>query len=191
MKYKPFTAPPGTSLREVSREQLIAYYDWFMQNKTPRIAEVAALIADAPGFKTWRPDHSPDSLTNLGNWMEGEVTLRPKTREEIADERQHLLFNVDAPDTVLTDRTFSIACDVGMYLGETLVRNHNHVEWAHCLADKRAADYGHPVLVGFGRNSVNPIRLTLVLAYGIGNGTQGGTRLRELYDYWSARATRH
>jgi hypothetical protein len=83
----------------------------------------------------------------------------------------------------LTNRTYSLAMDVGMYFSQVLIKNHPSLRWELPTHNKKFADYGQPVLVGFGRVPLNPIRIAVVLAHGIAAKKQ--ERLRELYDYWS------
>ena len=99
---------------------------------------------------------------------------------------QKLSFPVPISDQELSNKTFSLAVDIGMYLSEVFRRNFPSVHWELILQNKKLADYGQPVLAGFkGDVPFNPVNIMVVLAYGISKKTKTGTRLLELYNYWS------
>ena len=84
--------------------------------------------------------------------------------------------------------TFSLAMDIGMYLGEILRQSATRLQWKALKGNKQEADYGQPILQPFKGGLVcNPVRLAITLAYGLADGTYKGTRLRELYETWRAR----
>ena len=78
--------------------------------------------------------------------------------------------------------------DAGMYFGETLKSQYPHLKWDQPLKNKKFADVGQVVLVGFGRASLNPVRIVVTFCYGIASGKQALKRLDEVYGYWSSLA---
>jgi hypothetical protein len=92
---------------------------------------------------------------------------------------------MDIPAEELTNRTFSLAMDIGMYFGQVLMKNYPSLKWEQPLGNKRFADYGQPCLVGFGPVSANPVRIGHVFAHGLADKTYTGKRLREVYDHWA------
>lgn len=78
-----------------------------------------------------------------------------------------------------------------MYLSQVLVNNYPNIKWHQPLDDKKFVDFGQPVLIGFGRVPLNPIRIIVTLAYGIASGKQTGIRLKEIYEYWSQHASKN
>lgn len=99
-----------------------------------------------------------------------------------------LKFPMDVPHEELTDETVSKAIDVGMYFGMVLLKNHPSSRWDFKTESKRFADYGQPVIVGFGAAILNPVRIAITLAYGVAAGTQSGSRLGQVYQFWSDKA---
>ena len=88
----------------------------------------------------------------------------------------------------LTERTISLAMDVGMYLSQVFVRNEPSLRWDQIFGSSRFIDYGQPVLVGFtSKVPFNPVRMVITVAYGLAKGTSDGKRLREIYDIWSKK----
>jgi hypothetical protein len=59
-------------------------------------------------------DRSPESLERLGDWFAGNVETRTKTGEEIEAIKAKLTFPIDVPGEQLTNRTFSLAMDIGL-----------------------------------------------------------------------------
>jgi len=171
----------------MSKAELKDYFNWFLAVISERIAELESAVRKTPGFSTWKADYTPDSLGPLGNWFATQVETRPKTSEEIQDKHK-LPFPEMVADEELTDRTISLAMDIGMYLGKTLQNNYGHLEWIQFLDNKRFIDHGQPVLVGFGKVPMNSFRIVTGLTRSIIDKRRTGERLRELYDYWAQRA---
>jgi hypothetical protein len=120
----------------------------------------------------------------LGRWFAAQVQTRPLTTEEQEE------FSARVPNpmqtTELTNRTFSLAIDLGMYLSQVLLRNHSSLQWDQPFGSKRFIDYGQPVLVGFAGNvPFNPVGMMVTLAYGLAKKTRPGEGLREICDIWS------
>ena len=94
---------------------------------------------------------------------------------------------MDVPNEELTERTFSLAMDIGMYLGRVLLANFPSLRWEQFLGSKKFADYGQPIITGFGPVPLNPVRIAVTLAYGLAKARGPSKRLREVYDYWAQR----
>ena len=75
-----------------------------------------------------------------------------------------------------------------MYFGETLRNLYPHLEWNQPLKEKKFADFGQMVLLGFGRATLNPVRIAVTFCYGIAGGKQTPKRFDEIYGYWSRLA---
>jgi hypothetical protein len=185
------TQPPFTlKFWEMSKKELKAYFEWFMAMIPERVGELADAVRHSPGFEDWRPDYTPDSLDALGEWFASQVETRPRTEEELQEIRDSSRVPVDIPREELTNRTFSLAMDVGMYLSQVLVRNHPELRWQQPLGGKTFVDYGQPVLVGSSPIPFNPVRLAVTLAYRFASESRTGGELREVYDIWSKKLFR-
>lgn len=150
-----------------------------------RVNELAEAVKQTPGFETWQADCTPASLDTLGEWFAGQVETRNRTEEELQAIKDRLVFQVDISGEELTNRTFSLAMDVGMYFSKVLLKNYPALRWEQPLNDKKFVDYGQPVLMRFSNAPLNPVRIVVVLARSIANKKQTGSRLRELYNIWS------
>lgn len=190
MSYAAIQPPFTLQFREMPKKELKAYFDWFLSQIAQRIAGLEREVRTTASLANWNADKSPESLSALGGWFVRHVQTRQRTPEEIREITAVSSIPISIPNQELTNRTFSLAMDVGMYLAETLRAQHPKLEWRQFLEDKKFVDYGQPVLVGFGAVPLNPVRIVITLAYGIADQKQGGERLRELYDYWSRQAAK-
>jgi len=171
----------------MTKKELKTYFQWFMEVLPQRVNELAAVVQETPGFETWEPDFTPDSLNTLGQWFVGQIETRSRTQGELQAIKDSLVFPMDIPSEELTNRTFSLAMDIGMYFSQVLMKNYSSLKWEHPLGNKRFADYGQPSLIGFGTVTLNPVAIAVTLAYGLARKTKTGKRLREVYDYWAQR----
>jgi len=57
------------------------------------------------------------------------------------------------------------------------------LKWDQSLKNPRFADYGQPVIMGFGAVPLNPVRVCVTTAYGISR--KKPARLGELYATWA------
>jgi hypothetical protein len=174
--------PPFTlKCHEMPKQELQAYFSWFQNVLPQRIAELNKAVRSTPGFEAWEPNLTPKSLDLLGEWFIGQVATRPTTPEEIEELKSQLTFPIDIPEEELTNRTFSLAMDIGMYFGEVVRKNVARARWDQPLRNKKFVDYGQPVIVGHGSVPLNPVGVAISLAYGIADKEDGGRRLRELW----------
>jgi len=188
MSYTIIQPPFTLKLREMSPKELNRYYQWFMEVLPQRVNELTETVRQTPGFEAWQPDCTPASLDTLGQWFAGQVETRKRTQEELRAIKDRLVFLMDIPSEELTNRTFSLAMDIGMYFSQVLMKNYPSLKWKQPLDDRKFADYGQPCLSGFGPVSLNPVRNGgHVFAHGLASKTKTGKRLREVYDYWAQR----
>lgn len=187
MSYTTIQPPFTLKFREMPKKELNRYFQWFMDVLPQRINELAEAVKEMPGFETWQPDCTPASLEAIGEWFAGQVETRNRTQEELQTIKDGLVFPMDIPEKELTDRTFSLAMDIGMYFSQVLLKNYPSLKWEQPLGNKRFADYGQPLLSGFGPMSLNPIRIVRVIARELADKTHTGKQLRETYDIWSKK----
>ena len=185
MTYQIIQPPFTLKFQEMPKQELKDYFAWFQSVVPDRLNILTRSVQQTPGFEAWQPDFTPASLDLLGNWFATQVETRSRTEGEIQEIEDRLLFPIEVPDKELTNRTFSLAMDIGMYLSQVFLKNHPTLRWDQLFGKKKDADYGQPVLVGFSGVSFNPVWMLVTLAYGLVNKSKTGKRLRELYDIWA------
>ena len=185
MSYQPIQPPFILKFREMSKKELKEYFDWFLEVLPQRLDGLADAVKQLPEFASWQSDFSPASLDYLGEWFASQVETRPRTSDEIEEIESRSLYPIEVPSTDLTNRTFSLAMDVGMYLSQVFLKNHPSLRWEQTFGSKKFVDYGQPVLTGFGAVPFNPIRMLVTFAYGVASKKESGKGLHELYLIWS------
>jgi hypothetical protein len=181
MGYQTIQPPFTLQFDRMTKKELQDYFQWFQAVMPDRILELARAVKQSPGYETWKPDYTPESLGSLGNWLATHVETYQRTPAELEGIRSQTPYRFEISDSELTNQTFSLAMDVGMYLAQVFLRNHPSLKWGQILqGSKRYIDYGQPVIEGFGVTPLNPVRIAVTLAYGLANKTKTGARLREL-----------
>jgi hypothetical protein len=187
MTYSMVQPPFTQTFREMPKKELRRYFQWFMEVIPERVAELTDAVKQTHGLEDWQPDRTAASLDQLGHWFAGQVQTRSRTREEVEIIANRSPYPIGIPREELTNRTFSLAMDIGMYFSQVLLENHPSLKWEQRIASKRFADYGQPLLAGFGPAPLNPVRIAVTLAYGFANKNRSGSRLREVYDVWEKK----
>jgi len=77
-------------------------------------------IEESGSLQTWRPDFSSESVASAGQWFAEQVAVRPHTPGEMKKLQEKSLPGIEVPTEELADRTFSLAFDPGVYVGESL-----------------------------------------------------------------------
>ena len=184
MTYRIIQPPFSLQFSTMSKPELRAYYAWFMEVLPERVAELEPAVRATEAHDAWRADYTRDSLSPLGQWFWGQVETRPRSRNEMDAIQSRLPYPVELPGYDLTDRTLSLAMDLGMYMGKVLASTTPGAAWEQPLEDENAGDYGQPVVVGLGPMPVTPVRIMVMLAYRIASKKRSVDSLRELYGIW-------
>lgn len=185
MIYETIQPPFTLKFREMKKQELKEYSQWFHAIIPERMQILETAVKTTSGYEAWRMDCTPASLDILGEWLANHVEKRRRTEEEIQEIQARSRYPIPIPDSELTNRTFSLAIDVGMYLSLIFLKNFPGLQWIQPFGGKTSIDYGQPVLSGFGVKNFNPVHMAVTLTYGLANKTKTGTRLRELYDIWA------
>jgi formylglycine-generating enzyme required for sulfatase activity len=182
----PFTLEFG----EMSKGEIDQYCKWYLAQIPLRIAILQKAVNSSAGYERWKADYSPHSLEQLGEWFATQVEsrdLEESEKEERLKEAPEWFRQVEMDTRELTNRTFSIAVDVGMYLSQVFLKNAKTLKWQFVKTGRRDyIDYGQPVLAGFGALVFNPVQILVSLAYGVSHHGKTGKDLRKLYDTWVA-----
>jgi hypothetical protein len=184
MSYSSIQPPSTLKFRDMSADELKGYRRWFLETIPSRVIELESAVNSDPDFGAWKPDHSRASIEALGLWLSRQAETRPRSAEEVDRIKGRSAFDFDVSKEELTNRTFSLAIDAGMYFGEALRSHYRHLKWDQPLKDKKFADFGQMVLLGFGRATLNPVRIVVTFCYGIAGGNQTAKRFDEAYGYW-------
>ena len=183
--YKIIEPPFTLKFREMTKKELKDYFQWFMGILPDRVDELSRAVHETPGFQSWQADTTSISLDLLGDWLASQVETRPRTDEEIREIKRRSKFPIDVPTLELTNKTFSLAMDVGMYISQVFLQNQPSLRWDQQFGNKRFVDYGQPVLIEFISAPFNPVGMMVTLSYGLASKSRTGRGLREIYEIWS------
>ena len=176
--YKILQPPFTLKFWEMSKTELKQYNGWFIGIIPERVRELSRALVQSSTEEDCRLDLTVKSLDCLGAWFATQVEVRRRSPEEVTSSDSSL-----NEAWQLTNRTFSLAMDVGMYLSQVFLHQHPALRWDQPFGNKKFIDYGQPVLVPFeGNVPLNPIRLVVTLAYAIAKKTKTGKGLRDLYE---------
>src|SRR5512136_905587 len=121
MSYTTIRPPFTLRFHEMSKQELRSYATWFHNIALERISELLKAVNCTPGYEHWRADFTPESLDLIGRWFEGQVETRKDTPAEVEELRSELKFPIEVPEGQLTDRTISLAMDIGIYFAEAVL----------------------------------------------------------------------
>ena len=93
--------------------------------------------------------------------------------------------SVHGDQVKLTNAGNALAADIGLLLAKALLREgQGKVEWQILTKPKGAASFNHPVLVGFGKLHLDPIRGSIAEAYGVLKGTRAPNAWARAFKHW-------
>ena len=187
MEYEEVLLPFTVPVQQLSKAEARQYAVWYREQMPTRIAVLERAVRSTSGYEKWQADKTPESLFMLGKWFREQVETRLKSQEELDRERAEA--GERWTDTVgvhtLTYRTLSIAYDVGMYLSAVMLRALPQLHWKLIETSRRDSDYHQPVLIAPGKpETMNPVSLARVAAWGLVDGQRDDKVLYELYRIW-------
>jgi hypothetical protein len=115
-------------LHEADRESARLHFLGLMELKEERKQELAKLVRHSGGFEL---DGTDESIRRLSRWFCEHVEPDP-----------------DDPDRLVAD-WYSVARDIGLWLGDLLIERHPQLEWRMFIWGKRDPSYQRPVIMGF------------------------------------------
>ena len=178
--------PFGYDFSKHSIKELRQYRTWFFDTKQSRLDELNALICRTPGYADWKMDYSEESLFQLGEFLKHVVEIRPLSPEVYKQRRESTSYYIDVSDWELTPRTISILIDLGMYVGDVLIKNHPGLKWIQYPGrGKIDANYGHMVILINTNNWVNPTRAMYITGLKVAKGTFTQEWFINSYNFWS------
>lgn len=133
-----------------------AYFNWFMQIKEERIQYLRTKCAEALNCSVEELDFSRESLVLIWRFFLSIATIEEMPPDEPIEAfmSPRLIKQGITPESLfgrpekrLTHFTEMLLIDVGMYYGETLVRNHPCLKWE--LHRGKDVNFNRPVISGF------------------------------------------
>lgn len=160
------------------------YENWFLENKEYRIKTLENYIRTFTGFESLQMDFSINSLAEIGRWLETSIKSEMMPEEEYEQLRSLYPPEIDIEKWDLTDLSYSILYDVGIYFGESIIHQFPNLKWMQYLStSKLNVDIGHMVIQTKYKNCpMNPIGLIRILGLKLIEKKENGNLLIELFN---------
>ncbi len=183
--YKIIVLPFDKKINDLTEREAKDFFNWFLNITPKRLNILKETIRKYDKRIAVKLNYSPNSLLYLGTWFSKNVKARKRTKQEIKREQATLVQfpGVKAEDWTLTEETFSLCFDVGIYFASIFLKRFKTIEWTYITKQKNNIDRNWPLLRGF-RVNMNPIQLIITSIYGILDGTYDTKHLRKLYSIW-------
>lgn len=189
--------PVDKAFDEMTLKEGKITFEWFLSIIPERMAVLEKAVRE--DFPAWRADYTRESLYDLGKWVKAHVKMRKlgkQEKETIIRERKMGKFQADLireTEEKLSPGSERIRFDVGIYLGETLRKNMEYLEW-HLEKRKSMASFNTPVLKKVKdapKNSFPMIVLEICLTavFGMAEKSIKDDRFVGIYDYWHRELT--
>lgn len=182
--YPPITPPPGIPASRDARtkQQVKAYFAWFMSERLSRVAVLETEVRKHPGMEEWSADFSPQSLAALGEWFAATVAIRKLATPFVPANGPA---GMPATEWELAGETFTRCFDVGIYLGEVLVHSQSGAWVSSHALSTRSINYGDALVKGVRPTPCNPGRLMVTLAYGLAAKEKKAADVARIYHIWA------
>ena len=155
--YKILIPPFKLQFDTMPKAQLKEYNEWFFKIKDERLN----ILIDAAGL-TDDIIFTVDGLKHLGKWLVSEVNEMRRIDDF----------------TGLLSRGF----DIGIYLGEFLIKNHPGAYWVQSLENRRCYDFGDVVIKNFFTYDYNTTHVAYNIVTSMRDGQETEYAFIELYD---------
>lgn len=203
MDYELIEPPFGLRLKDrmdldfgkLTKREARAYAAWFHEQAPKRIALLVRAVRSTPTYEDWVSDFSPRSLDTLTRWFAQIAAVRRISFKEMEEYLRIAPPWIEKAggvgDSDLSEETYSLCYDTGMYFATVLEANLKGLSWTIVERPKRSIDIHQPVLTGFGelgKGEFNPVRMMTVQAWRAVRSSDKLPDLRQLFDVWSQDA---
>jgi hypothetical protein len=173
MDYFPILPPfEFKSFDDMSKKEAQRYFDWFMETKSARLEQLKKLVDDT-GYEGARLDYSGESLVYVWRWYLDNVELVDRPEEELREEveretagltkiaiskggvmtelnQQQMYdhFYNEKPRRKISTPWRFIARDIGLYLGECLIKKHEDRGLYWGFVTKKTFEQFKPAVLG-------------------------------------------
>jgi hypothetical protein len=159
--YQPVILPVDytRSFLSFNTDEIAKYYEWFLSIKSSRVN----LLCNYLFKKDPEECFTETNLAVIECFLQNSVSVDFKPKAQQAQERNQIANNlrphVKIDDYIFDSKTISICYDIGIFMGELIIRIDDKIHW-RLERDDDFADYGQPVLAKNGcALQINPFRV--------------------------------
>jgi len=179
--------PSDFIFSDKSNSELKHYEEWFKTNKEKRIKQLIEAIKESKGFENWKADFTPSSLNEIGSWIKQNLYTEKISTEKYKQKRLSIPDYINIRDWDLTNETYSKLIDIGIYFGEVFIKNHTNLKWEQFFSKiKNDSDHGHMVIKGFGKDRLNPLRVSYIIGLKMIDNKSNETGIFKAYTTWKS-----
>lgn len=149
------------SFSDFSKKETREYFRWFEGIKEDRLEYLISEVNKDCSFLIL--DYSKDSILGLTKWILSKIELEPVSKMELKQFKENLQKTplltdvISSPIKSLSQDFISIAFDVGLYFGETVVKGSNNHKWGYSLNPKSYIHYAQPIIIAdHPSDNINP-----------------------------------
>ena len=191
INYDILIPPLEKSIYQLSERETANYFELFMHKIPERITYLSDRCASDLRIRPDCLDLSPESLLLLWKWFRRKA----KTETVVQTAGTPEGGQTQRKERQLTLQTEFILRDIGMYLGETFVKNHEGIYWTYYTKPKRDFFVNHPLLKGFVDHAYDPpfemcfepVHMARVQASKLLRKRSTNADLLNLYQWWADR----
>ncbi len=163
------------------------YYEWYMGILPQRVTYLTQTCAAGMNVPIEHFTHFPDCCKALREWFLRRAALQETTEEE--QRQMRLRFGHLGAWWIhkerLSDFTELVLRDIGMFLGDSLVRYAPSLRWSLITKPKSYVNVNKPHIIGFSQNNIfEPIHMARVQATKMLDGKQSPTDLFDIIIFW-------
>lgn len=193
--YEILVPPLNKTIFHLSESEAALYYEWFIQQIPQRIEYLSHICASDLKTSVDSINLTPESLLSVWKWFQSRAETEPLKRINEKTDHTTVSSQSNRKEPQLTLQTEYIIRDIGMYLGETFIKNHNRIYWTYYTNPRNDFFVNHPLLKGFVDRSFDPpfemcfepIHMVGVQAAKILDDSSQTEDLLNLYQWWAER----
>lgn len=193
--YSLLLPPHGLDYYHMTKAEAQEDFEWFVEHIPERMDYFRTRCASDLRVPQRMLDYSADSMLLVWKWFLKTMRMVPTPRNELERMRESAkIFG----DSYVNKEVFSVSTtfimrDIGMYVGETYIRNYSPLYWSYFTSPKRNVAARKPIVAGFwawveGHGSapayIDPIGMVEGAASQIYRNAQEERDLYELFFKW-------
>ncbi|CAN5452851.1 hypothetical protein BH10BAC2_BH10BAC2_33950 [soil metagenome] len=171
------------SFLDFDKEEVQKYYQWFLNIKSDRLTHLCNFL-----FAKSDDCLQEINLNVIEIFLLHSVSTVPKPKEQFDAELEKMPMHLKPyakPDNyVLDKKTISICYDIGIFLGDLIIKLDPKIKWKLQNSDEYA-DYGQPILAKKNMKfDVNPFRVAKNVASKIYEGKYTEGQIISFFTAW-------
>ncbi len=200
VKYDILVPPFDRTPEQMTVAQTKKYFEWYISQIPSRVDYVSVKCEHSLRLSKGKINLSPESLILVWKWFISIAEIEEISEERLNEYRksmsgmpesfiEHMVGNEKTQFSLITSY---IIRDIGMYLGQVFINNHNNLKWEFYTKPKSDFFVNRPVIKGFEdksfeppfKPSFEPIHMVTVQAANIFDKTESKYDLFKLYSKW-------